>query len=595
MLKLGDRGFWGNFSIAYMIERVTSSAIISAMQTRLQTFRVVLLIAVSLTLLVLAAIFNTHYSTVFPISHATLIVQRGTVQISHANNETEQTVLNTDNAAVNENDTLTVSADGRATLHFSDDTSVDLFPDSQLAILEVRQIDVSTQVTIKLHTGQIESHVGIQPDRRARFDVVLPFGGYVSARQADFVVLVGHKTFVGALSGTPTFNFVTGELPVPAGSGFAIGAEQLANHEHLEAKSWAWVRVPLYKPDGSAVALPITLTQDDLPESADYFTGESGDALLVPGGPYTLGITLEAQPVYIITGLTFPVGQLTEWPVTLGEIQFNFVDSSGKSLPTPALLLKTDKTTSIPPDTPILVSPKVNFTVARANVPDQTQYTGDLSIAPGQRLYVPVRADLFGTGVLEATILDVNNEPLSASAANVSINVYKSGTEDSTAPPVGTLRSDGSIGLFPPGDYVVIVAPLRNSDIAMAARYRVTVNAAQATTLPIKFGALNINYVDSSGNTLVPSVIYVAVADQLKQLNRPIEQVQTLMPLYGYNLSPGQTTITVPTGDYAVLVKDRRAPPLQIINVPPGKITTMVVTALDPTPATTAAGASVGS
>jgi hypothetical protein len=547
------------------------------MQTWLKTFRIVLLLAISLALLALAVIFNSRYARLFPATQAILTVQRGSIQITQADNQTTRAIPNTDNVAVSENESLSVSADGRATLRFTDDTSIELFAGSQLALSEFRQADVSTQVLLRLDSGQLSAHIGAQPDPRAQFVVTLPLGGVVSARQADFTVLVGHNTFVGALRGTPTLSVASQDLMIPTGTGVVVSTEQVINKVHLAPEDWAWVRVPLYKPDGSAVSLPITMTQDNLPESADYFAGESGDTLLMPGGAYKLAVALDAQPAYVVSGLKFPAGQLSEWPLTLGEIQFSLVDSNGKSLPTPTLLL--EKQMTVPPDKPVLVGPKAGFNLARADLPDQTQYTGDLSIAPAQHLSVAVRADWFGTGGLQATIIDVDGQTLIPSAANVSIRVYKPGTEDSIVPPVGTLRSDGAVTLFPPGDYTVVVAPLGGSAIAMAARYSVSIKLAQTTSLVIKLGTLNVSYFDPTNNTFVPTVIYLAVAGVFKQSNLPIEQMATVMPLYSYNLSPRQTTIIVTAGDYAVQVRDRRAPPLKIYTVPAGTNQPIVVKA----------------
>jgi len=565
------------------------------MRVRLYLVRLALLDGIGIALLALMAIMAGRYAPLFPASHALLIVQRGSVQIVQAGNHTVHAIPNTDSVAVSGSDVLTVAADGRAVLRFSDDTAVDLFPNTQLAVLEVRAGDASVEVQLRLDNGQIAGHVGAQPDRRARFEVALPLGGDVNARQTDFVALVGHKTFLGAMRGMLTLKYANSEFPISAGNGLEISAEDVANRVHVVPESWAWVRVPLYKPDGSDLTLPITLTRDELPTSTDYFAGESGSTLLVPGGSYKLSVALEAQPAYLLSSLTFPAGLLTEWPLTLGEIQFSFIDSSGKTLPTPTFVLEAENQITLPPDTPILVGPTAGFTLARADTPDQTQYTGNLTIAPGQHLPLPIRADLFGTGGLQANVLDVNSQPLAASAANVSIKVYKPGTEDTAAPPVGTLRSDNAITLFPPSDYVVVIVPLPGSPIAIAARYHVTVNAAQTTALTVKLGTLDVNYVDSSGNSLAPSLIYVAAAEEFKQLNGPIEQLQTLMPLYGYNLPPGQTTITVPAGDYAVQVQDKRAPPLSFISVPPGKVTTMFITALATTSTNTPSGTPVGS
>ncbi|MHB8627057.1 MAG: FecR family protein [Aggregatilineales bacterium] len=551
--------------------------------------RFVLLIAIGVALMALAATLSSRYAMFYPVAHATLTVQRGSVQIVHADSRTFQAIPNRNSVVVSQDDVLTVSANGQATLHFNNETGVDLFPGSQLMIAEMRQANTSVQVLLRLDKGQIVGRVGAQPDRRAQFEVWLPFGGHISARQADFVTLVGHETFVGAVRGIPILTVSDGEIPILPGNGVAIVAELPTDRAHLMPAAWAWVRVSLFQPDGHAVSLPIALTRDDVPEAADQFTGESGDTLLVPSGGYKLAVALEAQPAYTLTGLTLRPAQLTEWPLTLSEIQFSFVDSNGNSLPTPALLVGVDKQTLLSPDTPILVGPKAGFTVARADTPDQTQYINDLSATPGQRLSVPVRADLFGAGGLQVKIFDVDNTLLSSNAA-ISIRVYQPGTEDSGVSPVSTLRNDGSTTLFPPGEYVVVVAPLRISPIAMAARYSVTIKAAQTTPLTVKLGILSIYYLDPNGSPLTPSLIYVAVADELRRLNQPIEQLRTLTPLYSYNLSPGQTTITVPAGDYAVRVQDRRAPPLKIINVPPGKVTTMFITALGPTSANTPAG-----
>jgi hypothetical protein len=523
-------------------------------------FRRVLLVAVGAALIVFA-ITMLRYQTGFPAASLTL------TYVDAANVPTSRSVGDLANPRAD------LSASEAFTLHFSTSTTVDVAPGTELQINTFGQQADSVQVVINLRKGQIRCHVGAQPDSRAYFQVVTPVGATVDGRQADFVMAVNDQdALIGARYGSPTVTFSGKVITLTHGSGITLVANAPTTAPVPKSQPWATVRMPLFAPDGTLLSLPLTLARaDSQNSSSDSFYLKSGDTLLIPDGTYTPTIRTNLPGTYALPQISVPAGQFSEWPSTLSELQFGVVDSANKPVSGIKLLnLNSGSTSAVLPDTLLVPANKtLNFTLARLDAPDQKQPTGDLSAAPGQRLQVPLRSDLFGGGSLQVSL--INADGTKHPTGNIAL--YTPGTEDApNAVPLLKLKTDETPVFLAHGDYVAMVS-IPNS---VTRRYPVTITANTMTPLVVKLGALTITYNDSSGHA-VSAWLYVASDADLKRLGQTVDQARN--SVYGYVLRTGQP-LTIPAGDYTFRIDALHSPTAQTITIAPGQNPPLTVTAV---------------
>lgn len=153
------------------------------------------------------------------------------------------------------------------------------------------------------------------------------------------------------------------------------------------------IRVVLYGADGGALSLPVTLSEA---QSGQTYRFPAGWTMPVPARTYTLQVDL-IEP-YVLPDLTVESDTTFDIPVTLGEVVFDVRDEAGRALRGSALIVRgrdPDGEQRVLPGEPLLISPGAwTLTVSREASRDAVQQA-QVSLAPGQRATVTLRADQF--------------------------------------------------------------------------------------------------------------------------------------------------------------------------------------------------------
>jgi hypothetical protein len=254
---------------------------------------------------------------------------------------------------------------------------------------------------------------------------------------------------------------------------------------------------------------------------------------------------------------------VTELPVTLSEIVFRTTDITGSPSPFTALNVRGNGSGSARaiPDGGVLVGAgSWTLITAREEKPNATQPT-KIDIAPGQRLIVPLKDNLFGGGTVQTRL----TMPDGSTPKPVDVMVYPAGNE--TGNPLLTFKSDSSPQPLPQGKYVISVRTV------IADRREVTVDQSQDVVIDIPLGSLTVNYLDAQGKpALRGAFVYVASAPNMQRLGLTIDQMRQTP--YGRAMRPGDTLL-LPTGSYNVLLDDQKDIGQDNVVVLAGKATTI--------------------
>lgn len=518
--------------------------------------RILLLLLIGAVAL-LGYVLYSRYVALFPAAQAVLTVESGSAHITRNSGIITDATSGDDAVEISAGDV--VETNGFARLSFTESTQSDLFAGTRVRLDHLGRQQSDLQAAVALLSGQIVSRVGSFADRRSYYRLMLVPDAVIETQSAQFVAITrAGRALIGAVKGAVSVTAKPDRLTLAEGSGMAIDASK----PPTPPQPWALLRVPIYRPDGSALSLPISLAQD----KENSITLLSDQVMLVPPGTYSLSLDLLQQ--YTLPNVELTPGKLTELPLTLSELTFTVTDANGRLLPTPALIAAGSHQERIEPNVPVLLGPgTASFSIARSDAPDLAQSTGKFEVLPGQRVTVQMRNDLFGGGLLQVDVSGVDGTIQSAR-----VSVYPDGADES-APPSYSFRSETSPVVLPRGKYVVVVIG-RNS---IAARYLVEIRTSQTASIKVETGTLVVNYADAAGHTL-SRLVYVASEQELARLNIPIGQTQRT--LYGYALSTGQP-LTLPAGRYVVRVADPRAES-QTVTVTSGQNTQLTITASSP-------------
>ncbi len=353
---------------------------------------------------------------------------------------------------------------------------------------------------------------------------------------------------VGVISGAATASAQGHSVTLAADHGTLIAP----GNPPADAVPWSRILVETYRPDASPVTLPALLVN---PKTNDTFRLHSFRVSIVPEGAYRL--TVDLLKPYEVNNLQLAPGVLNEAPVTLSEIVFALTSVDGRPTSYSALNVQGNMTIRAVPDTPVLISPgKWTVMAAREEKPDKIQPV-DIEVLPGQRITVPLRNDLFGGGKVQVHV----TAPDGTTAAPVNVAVYPADAEANS--PLLTFRSDGVPQPLPEGTYAISVRT------PIAARYEVSVKQGQTSALQTRLGSITVNYTDALGRANQGSImVYIASAAEMQRLGLTIDQMRQTP--YGVAVKVG-TTVTVPTGQYNVLVNDTKGVSQQDVHVDPGQ------------------------
>jgi len=502
----------------------------------------VLIIVIVAVLGVPGYLYVSHSGTFTP-AHATLTLGTGKAAILHADGQ-QNAVEAGKQAAVGAGDSVQI--DGKGMLTYVG-AQVELSPGTQLDIKQYSVAGNDSQIDLVLKAGQlmqrVEPNTGPQPSYSLNTSAaaVTSRGGKWLARIAK-----DGSTRVGVAYGTATVSAkgTTVSLKDNQGTVVAPGKAPIA------AQAWTVVNVPTYRPDGTTIALPVTL-QDE--KSGESYGFSSDEMFLVPVGTYSLIVNLVTP--YEARNITLTNASLNELPVTLSEVVFQPTDSSGHPVSYTGLTVKNnDLTTRAVPEAPLVISPgDWKVTVAREEKPGATQPVS-LSISPGQRMTVPLRNDLFGGGAVKVDL----SAPDGVTLGPLTVAAYQKGNEDGD--PYTVFKIDSPSESIPAGDYVLVVQS------RISGRYSVTVPENQTVSVPVGFSTLTVNYTDAQSKPLQRGVIvFIASATESMRLGlKPDEMRHTPFGI-AVNLTEAKKLI-VPSGAYDVLINDR--PPAEKDNNP---------------------------
>jgi len=488
----------------------------------------------------------------YPAGQAALLVQSGTATIRRAGNEKPAIVEAGAQTVVKSGDAIQMDGDG--VLAFVG-AQVGLASGTRLEVRRYGTTRSEAQIDLVLRAGQTWQRIKGYNDNRSHY-IIASDSGSVTTRSGELITLIGdsNELQVGLLSGAATATGSGRAVTLKAAEGTVIPPDQ----QPADPLPWSQVRVLTYRPDGSLTALPVTLQNT---KSADRYHFTSQQLSLVPEGTYNL--TVEALQPYQTNDLTLPHDKMTELPITLSEIVFRTTDVIGNPSPFTAITVRGNGSGSARavPDGGVLVGPgSWTLITAREEKPNAMQPV-KVDVAPGQRLIVPLKDNLFGGGTVQTRL----TMPDGSIPKPVDVMVYQAGNE--TGNPLLTFRSDSAAQPLPQGSYVISVRTV------IADRREVTVDQSQDVVLDVPLGSLTVNYVDAQGKPVPRSVfVYVASASNMQRLGLTIDQMRQTP--YGRAMRPGDTLL-LPAGTYNVLLDDQKDIAQDNVVVLAGKATTI--------------------
>jgi hypothetical protein len=494
----------------------------------------------------------------FPAAQAKLEVLTGTAAIKSVG-ASQVDLNNGQEHAVKIGDVI--KTNGRASLTFAG-VQVDLMPDAELEVKLANATGNEGQTELILKTGQVFQQVSGYRSPKSYY--AISTAGVSMHTQGGEVLmhtLAGGITQVASASGSAAVTINGKTVALTAGQGLTIKPGEALP----DPVPWSQVSVRTFRPDGSPIALPVSLTNDQSKEEFDFI---SNTAYLVPEATYTL--KLQVLSTYQISDLKLSAAGVNDFPITLSEAIFAIVDADGKPQPYTALAIKGDAQTDALPDTPVLLAPgKSSLIMARTEQPAAVQPV-EVEVEPGQRITFPIRNDLFGGGKIKVDLSDAGE----GSVTPTGVMVYPPDNENGD--PIASFKTDSVSPLVPAGDYVVSVRT------QLAGRYKVTVPQNQTVSLSVPVGYLDITYTEAQGRPVNRNVfIYIASVAEMNRLGLTIDQMRRTP--YGLGIPLGTTNkILLPAGSYNILVDDRKDVGLENIEVKAGQTTPVQLVAPAP-------------
>ncbi|MCC7451405.1 MAG: hypothetical protein IT324_28610 [Anaerolineae bacterium] len=509
-----------------------------------------------LTLIILVAGTGAlAYATLiadYPAGQAALLVQSGTATIRRAGDGELVTVEAGASTAVKSGDAIQMDGDG---LMAFVGAQTGLTPGTRLEVRRYGTNGSEAQIDLVLQAGQTWQRVTGYSDNRSHYTIGSD-SGFATMRSGELVSLIGDSSElqVGLLTGTAAATGRGRTVTLEEATGTIIPPDQ----QPADPLPWSLVRVLTYRPDGSLVTLPVTLQNA---RSAARYHFASQQESLVPEGTYNL--TVEALQPYQTGDLTLTHDEVNELSVTLSEVVFQTTDIIGNPSPFTALHVRGsggDSARAVP-EGGVLVGPgSWTLITAREEKPNATQPV-KVDVAPGQRLVVSIKDNLFGGGTVQTRL----TMPDGSTAKPVDVMVYQAGNEARN--PLLTFKSDSAPQPLPQGNYVISVRTI------IADRREITVDQSQDVVIDVPQGSLTVNYVDAQGKPVPRSVfVYVASAANMQRLGLTIDQMRQTP--YGRAMRPGDTLL-LPAGTYTVLLDDQKDIGHDNVVVLAGKATTI--------------------
>jgi hypothetical protein len=348
------------------------------------------LIRTLIVIVVAAAAAALVYAAVLPqvlVRPALLVIEAGGALVSGTPYAARQSVEVAPGSHVE-----IVTPDGLARLDLPD-AALDLAPGARVALVTQfwRPLD-GWRVTLELQGGLVRGLRGTG-NEPVHLVLIAPGGTVlVPSSGAEFVAEGADSGLRVTVSAGSLQVTREGETQV-VGAGEARIIPPDGGALITDSQPHGAIRVVLYGADGSMVRLPVTLNEA---QSGQTLRFPAGWTMPVPAHIYTLQVAL-IEP-YVLPDLAVESNTTLNIPVTLSEVVFDVRDEAGRALRGGALIVRGRDPSGeqrVLPGEPLLISPGAwTLTVSREVNREAVQQT-QVSLAPGQRLTVTLRADQF--------------------------------------------------------------------------------------------------------------------------------------------------------------------------------------------------------
>jgi quercetin dioxygenase-like cupin family protein len=348
------------------------------------------LIRTLIVILFAAAAVALVYAAVLPqvlVRPALLVIESGTALVNGTARDAGESVELAPGSHVEIGTT-----DGLARLDLPD-AALDLAPGARVALVTQfwRPLD-GWRVTLELQGGLVRGLRGTG-DELVHLILIAPGGtALVPSPGAEFVAEGADSGLRVTVSAGTLQVTREGEAQV-IGPGEARIIPPDGGALITDSQPHGAIRVVLYGADGGVVSLPVTLTEA---QSGQTFHFPASWTMPVPARTYTLQVAL-IEP-YILPDLTVEPNTTLDIPVTLGEVVFDVRDEAGRAVRGGALIVRGRDPAAeqrLLPGEPLLISPGAWDLIVSRDVNREAVQQTQVSLVPGQRLTVTLRADQF--------------------------------------------------------------------------------------------------------------------------------------------------------------------------------------------------------
>jgi hypothetical protein len=296
----------------------------------------------------------------YPATGAVLSVQTGAARIIRGANGQPEMVDSGKEATINPGDKIQMN--GQGILFFSG-VQADLTTGTVVDLIRYGAGGGEGQIVLTLSAGQLSQRVVTFADGRSFYELRSP-GATILTRGANFVAHIGSDQGlqIGVAAGQASVTAQNSTVSLVENQGLTIVSGQPVGN----LLPWSRVRAATYRPDGTAVILPVALISTTTGERYEF---PSQQLFAVPEGDYS--VTVSALKPYQIDSVSLKSGPVHELPVTFAEIEFTTLDEASKPVAYTALTVQGDITERAMPDKGVLISPgKWTIMVAREEKPN---------------------------------------------------------------------------------------------------------------------------------------------------------------------------------------------------------------------------------
>jgi hypothetical protein len=329
-------------------------------------------------------------------SVATLSVDLGSAELTSGDDT--RSVAAAETVEVKAGDTISVAANGQATVTFYDGAQARLAPDTVLEVRRLQAAGESHQVEMAVLVGQAFNTVSHALDADSTHEITTA-NATISVRGTEYVVVVRDNDLTQVTTMDGSVDVTAGESTQTVLCGYGVWLDPAGAMSELLV--WGQAELSITTPLGEAVDFPVMFTKI---ENGQDFYYRSGDRINVPLGTYEL--VVHAPGPLRMTGIWFPEDtqpeEVQSIAIPLSAITLNVLDPAGEPLTGDRALRVTlrqgelQNTIVTVPGDPIVVGPGPwVIEAAWDDAPDQTQ-TVEVTVEPGKQVSASLADADFG-------------------------------------------------------------------------------------------------------------------------------------------------------------------------------------------------------